>query len=913
MKIGTKFGAYDVIAKLGEGGMGEVYRARDPRLQRDVALKVMPAISAADPHLRERFTREAHAVAALNHPHIVTIHSVEEAGATVFLTMELVEGRSLADVLASGGLSLDRVLTIGIAVAQAMAAAHQKGITHRDLKPGNIMLGDGDHAGRIKVLDFGLAKFAEPPLGGGTASLLTAAAGPAPITAEGHLLGTVAYMSPEQAEGRAIDGRSDLFSLGVVLFEMATGQRPFTGDTNLSVLSSIIRDTPRSITDINPALPRDLGRIIRRALTKDPERRYQSAKDLRNDLEDLKASLDSGALETLPTTQQPASSASSVHAAPPAIPPSSSDTQVVVALVRKHSRALVAALVVLVGIVAVVVALFNRGAQPALNESATAPASLADLQITQLTTSGNAERPAISPDGRFVAYVQRDGDDSSLWIRQTTTTSNVQIVAPERGVSLFGATFTPDASSVDFVRQAIGAPAEIWRVPFLGGTPKLLVRDVASAASWAPDAQRFAFLRSRIAPTITTQLIVAAPDGGQEQVLASSAADLVVVSLIAPWRPNIPPAWSPDGSLIAVVAAKIKERRGGRVLFVDSRSGATREVTLPNATASGLGWLDHRSLVVNQPAEFPPPNQLFRLAYPAGTLSRLTNDPIDYIGLSLSSDGSLVTGRRDARMDVWVGDGDAATGTEVVQRVPSSVERLVWSGVRVLYSAFVSGRRAILSVTPGGRPPEEVVVDAVTPGATSDGRTIAFVSSSTDDSLSLWTADTSGRRIARLVPSVTASHVVVTPDDRSVLFTSLAAGTLSIWTVPIGGGTPTKLTDGASVAISPDGASLAYTALEADGRSSLRVCTMPGCTSPRTIGAAPFDSAAAWTPDGRGVAYVREGNVWVQPLGGGAPRQLTRFAENRPIGSFAWSRDGKRLAITRSIATHDIVLFRGLK
>ena len=291
---GTRLGSYEIVSLLGAGGMGEVYRARDPRLQREMALKVLPDVAAADADRRERFMREALAVAALNHPHIVTIHSVEDAGTTVFLTMELVEGRSLAAALPPAGLPLERVLTIGIAVADAVSAAHQKGITHRDLKPANIMLGEGEHAGRIKVLDFGLAKI-EAQLGMAGASMLPTAAPAhtAPITAEGRILGTVAYMSPEQAEGRAIDGRSDLFSLGVVLYEMATGQRPFTGDTSLSILSSILKDTPRSVTDINPALPRDLGRIIRRALAKDPERRYQSAKDLRNDLEDLKASLDS--------------------------------------------------------------------------------------------------------------------------------------------------------------------------------------------------------------------------------------------------------------------------------------------------------------------------------------------------------------------------------------------------------------------------------------------------------------------------------------------------------------------------------------------------------------------------------------------------------------------------------------------
>ena len=226
------------MSLLGAGGMGEVYRARDPRLKREVALKLLPDVAAVDADRRERFTREALAVAALNHPHIVTIHSVEDAGPAVFLTMELVEGRSLAETLlcdraADRTCADDRDCRRG----RHFGGAPER-ITHRDLKPGNIMLGEGEQAGRIKVLDFGLAKVVDAQRGAAGASMLPteAPAHTAPITAEGRILGTVAYMSPEQAEGRAIDGRSDLFSLGVVLYEMATGQRPFAGDTNLDPL-----------------------------------------------------------------------------------------------------------------------------------------------------------------------------------------------------------------------------------------------------------------------------------------------------------------------------------------------------------------------------------------------------------------------------------------------------------------------------------------------------------------------------------------------------------------------------------------------------------------------------------------------------------------------------------------------------
>jgi Tol biopolymer transport system component len=687
---------------------------------------------------------------------------------------------------------------------------------------------------------------------------------------------------------------------------MATGQRPFAGDTNLSILSSILKDTPKSVTDINPVLPTELGRIIRRALAKDPERRYQTAKDLRNDLEDLKASLGSNESSQPEATSRVAAAGASSQ--PSVAPVPSSDTQVVVGLVKRHSRAFaVAAAVLLLGASAALYGLLRRDA-PSLPSQP----SFADLHVTQLTTSGTAERPTISPDARYVAYVQHDGDDNSLWIRQTATTNNVRIVPPERGVALFGATFTSDGTSVDFVRQANGAPWEIWRVPFLGGTSRMLIANVASPISWAPDGKRIAFLRTQFSPALSSQLFVANADGGQERVLASQESSSPWISLVAPWRPGIPPAWSPDGRLVALAAAG--PSAGGQILFVDIGTGSIENLTVPNGQMDGLSWLDARSLVLNYPAQLGAPNQLMRQPYPAGPLSRLSNDPNDYVGISLSGDRRrLVTSRRDARMDLWLGDGGATTGADVVQRVPvpTSIDRVAWAGDRLLYSGIVGGKPAILRVMPGQNSPEDVVLEAVAPAATSDGGTIVFVSSA-DNTLDLWTADANGRRKTRLAPSVTANLLAVTPDDRSVLFTSILGGTVSIWMVPIEGGSPMKLTDGTSAAVSPNGGSVAFIAPGARGVSSLVVCSLPGCSSPRTIGPAQLDTQVSWTPDGRGVAYASDGNLWVQSLGGGAPRQLTHFTDGRPLRSFAWSRDGRRLAIARSTVTNDIVLFEGL-
>jgi len=274
---GTRLGSYEIVGALGAGGMGEVYRATDPKLGRDVAIKVLPAEMARDPERLARFRREARAVAALNHPHIVTIHSVEEADGVHFLTMELVEGQPLDRVIPEGGLPVERIVEIAGALADALAAAHEKGIMHRDLKPANVMV---TSEGRVKVLDFGLAKETRTNPSEATMSL-------AGRTQAGVVMGTPAYMSPEQVVGRELDHRTDIFSLGVMLHEMATGKRPFGGHSSAELTSAILRDTPPLVTDLRAELPGDLARIIRRCLEKDPRHRVQTARDVANEFRDL--------------------------------------------------------------------------------------------------------------------------------------------------------------------------------------------------------------------------------------------------------------------------------------------------------------------------------------------------------------------------------------------------------------------------------------------------------------------------------------------------------------------------------------------------------------------------------------------------------------------------------------------------
>ena len=290
----TELGHYKLLRLLGQGGMGSVYLAVDRKLGRRVALKRLPTELERHPERRARFEREARAAAALNHPGIVTIFSIEEADAVPFLTMELVEGEPLSDVLTQDGLELARFLELAIQIAEAVSAAHEAGLTHRDLKPQNIMLTD---EGRTKILDFGLAKTTAKTAESGFDDLATA---DHLTTGEGRVLGTVAYMSPEQANGQSVDSRSDIFSLGIVLFEMATGQRPFRGDSNLALMNAIFRDEPLSMSELKPELPDELVQVVNRCLHKQPKERLQTAQELGEALNALRQRLASG--ESVVTT-----------------------------------------------------------------------------------------------------------------------------------------------------------------------------------------------------------------------------------------------------------------------------------------------------------------------------------------------------------------------------------------------------------------------------------------------------------------------------------------------------------------------------------------------------------------------------------------------------------------------------------
>jgi eukaryotic-like serine/threonine-protein kinase len=628
--IGQTLGPYRIESKLGEGGMGVVYRALDPRLDRPVAIKILRPDAALSEDRKRRFIQEARAASALNHPNIVHIYDIGDAEGVAYIAMEFVQGKTLDRLIGKTGLPLRDTLKYAIQVADALARAHAAGIVHRDLKPSNIVVGDD---GRVKLLDFGLAKLtetADDDPDGATATIRDET----PLTEEGAIVGTIAYMSPEQAEGKTVDARSDIFSFGSVLYEMATGRRAFQGATKAATLSAVLGAEPQPIVEISPDLPEELQKIVARCLRKDPDRRNRHIDDVKLALEELRDDSESGKLAAPPRTHSPASSR---------------HTLVFAAIAA-------AAVLVAAGLA------FQRWRAPA------APTRAEWVQITNLPDS--VSQPALSPDGRMVTFVRGPltfVGHGQIYVKMLPSGEPVQLTHDDS--AKMSPVFSPDGSRIAYTSQPPGG-WDTWDVPVLGGQPRRWLPNASGLVWIDPSTLLFSEVKQGMHMAIVTSQENRA--GSRDVYVPTHQRGMAHRSYLSPDRKSV----------VLVEMNEYGDFAACRLVPMDG-SSAGRPIGPSGGSCTFAAWSpDGQWLYFSSDAGGA--FHTWRQRFPDGRPEQITSGPTEEEGIAVAPDGrSFLTAVGVTQSSIWLHDARGDRQISIEGR--ASHPRFTPDGKRLLY------------------------------------------------------------------------------------------------------------------------------------------------------------------------------------------------------------------------------------